>query len=90
MPNSFVFPGGLLEKSDYDFPLQLTNFNLVDSQPIIMDGFDNDYAYRVAALRELFEEAGILLTFDANKETSQLISAKDDPSLLDWKQKVKY
>ncbi|CAI5438640.1 unnamed protein product [Caenorhabditis angaria] len=40
MPNSMVFPGGIVEKSDAKFGEQ----------------------YRIAAIRELFEESGVLLT----------------------------
>jgi 8-oxo-dGTP pyrophosphatase MutT (NUDIX family) len=88
MPNSYVFPGGLLDKNDINFPRSSTNFNLVDAQPIEMQGYEDDYAFRVAALRELFEEAGILLTFNANTRLPQLITEKDDPNLLDWRKKV--
>jgi 8-oxo-dGTP pyrophosphatase MutT (NUDIX family) len=88
MPNSFVFPGGLLDKNDYEFPHKLTNFYMVDAQPIAMQGFTDDFAFRIAAIRELYEEAGILLTFDTKTKTSNLITEKDDPSLTEWRQKV--
>lgn len=54
MPNSYVFPGGLLDKNDSNFPRSLTNFDLVDSQPIAMNGFNDDYEFRVAAIRGIF------------------------------------
>jgi 8-oxo-dGTP pyrophosphatase MutT (NUDIX family) len=88
MPNSYVFPGGLVEKADKEFPHDLSNFHLIDAQPIIMEGYEDDYIFRVAALRELFEEAGILLTFDSGTCSSQLITEKDDPSLSEWRKKA--
>lgn len=88
MPNTFVFPGGILDERDQSFPRGLSNFEMVDSQPIMMEGHDDDYVFRIAALRELFEETGILLAFNGSNQTSQLITEKDDPGLSDWRKKV--
>lgn len=88
MPNTFVFPGGLIDDNDFEFPNELTNFSMVDAQPIKMQGFTNDFTFRIAALRELYEEAGILLIFDTETKTSTLITEKDDPSLSEWRQKI--
>lgn len=46
----YVFPGGAVEKADYE----------INSHQIKRDG-PFDYAYYVAAARELFEEVGVLL-----------------------------
>ena len=53
-PGAFVFPGGKVDKADSDSAVWhgLTNAN--EDLP--------DFAFRVAALRELYEEAGLLLT----------------------------
>jgi 8-oxo-dGTP pyrophosphatase MutT (NUDIX family) len=103
MPNTYVFPGGLVDKSDKDFPLKSSNYDSVDAQPIKFNGFDNDYPLRIAALRELFEEAGkhfdvfslsgkfisgILLTYDSRRRTSEFVTEKDDNGFAEWRQKV--
>jgi len=81
-------PGGLVAATDGKFPRELSNFNLVDTQPIQIEGFENDYTLRIAALRELFEEAGILLTFNGNCRESNVVTVHDDTSLEDWRVKV--
>lgn len=88
MPNTYVFPGGLLDNSDKDFPRTLSNYDFVDAQPIELEGYADDYPLRIAALRELFEEAGILLTFDTNSGTSQFVTEKDDNKLTEWRKKA--
>jgi 8-oxo-dGTP pyrophosphatase MutT (NUDIX family) len=89
MPNSFVFPGGLLElDTDSNFPVEKTNFANVAYEPIRMQGYDNDFPFRVAAVRELFEETGILLVENENTRESLLVTHEDDKSLADWRIKV--
>uniref|UniRef100_A0A914EA86 Nudix hydrolase domain-containing protein n=1 Tax=Acrobeloides nanus TaxID=290746 RepID=A0A914EA86_9BILA len=89
MPNSFVFPGGLLElNTDSNFPVEKTNFANVSYEPIRMQGYDNDFPFRVAAVRELFEETGILLVENENTRESLLVTHEDDKSLADWRIKV--
>lgn len=53
-PGAFVFPGGKVDASDGDWSLwkPLTN----------VDQRLDDFAYRIAVLRELYEEAAVLLT----------------------------
>lgn len=53
-PGAFVFPGGKVDRSDQ----QNWRWQGLTTGRGVM----RDFAYRVAALRELFEEAGILLT----------------------------
>ncbi|MBL4838670.1 MAG: NUDIX domain-containing protein [Kordiimonadaceae bacterium] len=56
-PGAFVFPGGKVDAEDSDADLWegLTNSALKLS----------DFAFRLAALRELYEEAAVMLTVDA-------------------------
>ena len=90
MPASYVFPGGVVELNDDGrFPEARTNWNYVNANPIKMEEHKNDYVYRIAALRELFEEAGILLTYNTNNRVSQLASSADDASLAEWRKKVR-
>jgi 8-oxo-dGTP pyrophosphatase MutT (NUDIX family) len=73
MPNSFVFPGGVLSPSaDDHFPFfdERTNNVFVRAKTkeeefrslpkLITLGLASDHALRVCALRELFEESGLL------------------------------
>lgn len=50
----YVFPGGAVDKSDYEYDNQF--FEITSRNK------DFDIAYYIAAARELFEEVGILLT----------------------------
>lgn len=89
MPNSFVFPGGVLDPvADGRFPLEKTNFHEEVPQPLRISGYDNDYTFRVAATRELFEESGLLMSFNENCRESSMLTATDDPSLAEWMKKV--
>ena len=81
MPSAYVFPGGIVEKIDAAFPKELTNryygggdFNDPDAER---------YGTKVGALRELFEESGLLLV------DGQLWNAAEDKHLEDWRQKVR-
>ena len=73
---AYVFPGGALEPSDTDPRLVQRVKNLPSEDPPI--------AYWVAAIRECFEESGVLLACDAN---GQLISAQRAASLVHYRKK---
>lgn len=92
MPNSYVFPGGLVEpKSDVAFPRDRTNFTALDerdSRIFQLGGFEDDFPLRVCAVRELFEESGLLLVEDSQNRERRIATAEDDPSLVEWRQKV--
>ncbi|CAD5213029.1 unnamed protein product [Bursaphelenchus okinawaensis] len=80
MPNSMVFPGGLLEKpADSNFDKSLSNFS--PAKDANMD-VDVDLGFRICALRELFEEAGILL------RENEVITSGEDKSLDEWRDKI--
>jgi 8-oxo-dGTP pyrophosphatase MutT (NUDIX family) len=66
-PSAHVFPGGNLEPSDGDLPSNPTDINRhLDS-----------LAYRTGAIRELFEESGILLARES-KDAKSLLSVPRD------------
>ena len=89
MPNSFVFPGGILEPGvDTAFPDARTNYDSVSSG-ITLGISETDLPLRVAAARELFEEAGLLLVYDLHAMKSRAITADDDKDLSRWREKVK-
>lgn len=52
MPNAYVFPGGNVELNDEKLPTTLTNLTTCSAPA--------DFGRRVAAVRELFEECGLL------------------------------
>src|SRR4051794_14690117 len=80
MPNSYVFPGGTLEAADDAFPKELTNryYGIGDFH----DPEPTRFASRVGAIRELFEESGLLLI------DGEVWNAAEDARLEEWRQKV--
>ncbi|EEH16282.1 hypothetical protein PABG_06369 [Paracoccidioides brasiliensis Pb03] len=64
-PSAHVFPGGNISSQDGDFPPA--------GHP---DSHDEGPHYRRAAIRELFEESGILLA--KNKSTGQMIQVNEE------------
>lgn len=88
MPNSMVFPGGVFDPElDPNFPREKTNFDPGARQPIHL-GLGGDFALRVCALRELFEESGLLPVEDQNCREHSVLSADEDPHLAEWRKKV--
>ena len=65
--NSYVFPGGLVEAQDFDVADRCVGQTEAAAGQLfgIAEG---GLAYYSAAIRELFEEAGVLLARDANGE----------------------
>jgi len=96
MPNAYVFPGGVSEKSDFDplwkeiltpiKPLEPLVLNGV-TRPMLMkpqtDLLEPDVGFRINAIRETFEETGILLHVPVN-EGEEVKSGQ----LLDWRDRV--
>ena len=77
MPNKFVFPGGAVDATDADVPLadtisEVCHTRLADQSP---DGLQT--ALTVAAIRELWEETGLILGNQLNWP---------DPVPADWQQ----
>ena len=80
--DAWVFPGGALEAedshSDWSSRIDLTD----DHGPRFEDKLGSFDAYRIAAIRECYEEAGIVL--GASKQNLQAIESKGDgESFLD-------
>jgi len=90
MPNLYVFPGGVIEQdADSAFPLAKTNFDKVKHQPIKMEGYETDFAFRVGAVRELFEETGILMVEDRYSKEKLSLTTIVDKGLNEWRDKVR-
>lgn len=71
-----VFPGGSLDEADADARVLRRLLNL--------DAKDPPAPYRVAAVRECFEEAGILLAWD---ESGKQITAERAAALMPWRKR---
>jgi 8-oxo-dGTP pyrophosphatase MutT (NUDIX family) len=64
MPGMFLFPGGALDEGDHDVKVLARCAGLDDAQASAALGIVNGgLAYWAAALRESFEEAGVLLAY---------------------------
>lgn len=79
MPDALVFPGGVVDKSDADFPSELCSF--------AGQKMPKDFAGRLAAVRELFEECGLLPVIQNNNERC-VLSASTSRYLSDWQSKL--
>lgn len=73
VPGGFVFPGGALDACDSDacFDTHCTNINN-ESACRILNVEKDGLAYWVAAIRECFEESGMLLAYGKNGELVDL------------------
>ena len=76
MPGVHVFPGGALDPSDDSPALQACCAGLDDAAASRALGLERGgLAYWIAAIREAYEEAGILLAYDAGGEIVTLSGA---------------
>lgn len=72
---AYVFPGGAVDEADRHADLEAVCQGRSDDQASILLGVDKGgLAYWVAAIRECFEEAGVLLATD---KAGEVISFKD-------------
>lgn len=69
-PDVYVFPGGKVDESDRDTALVAVT-DITGSRAGVQFS-DDDSAFRMAALRELFEEAGVLLALDGTGEIVEI------------------
>lgn len=75
MPGAYVFPGGAIDREDRDRELYALCSGVDDAAASRVLGVERDgLAYWVGAIRECFEEAGLLLCYDA---AGELIRFKD-------------
>jgi 8-oxo-dGTP pyrophosphatase MutT (NUDIX family) len=69
MPGAYVFPGGAIDREDRDPQLYALCSGIDDAAASRALGVERDgLAYWVGAIRECFEEAGLLLCYDAQGE----------------------
>ncbi|HET6459972.1 MAG TPA: hypothetical protein VFG29_04200 [Syntrophales bacterium] len=72
VPGSYVFPGGCLDKDDYSPEVEslCTGIDSTKAQEILRNVSQKEKAlgFWVAGIRETFEEVGLLLAYDNNRE----------------------
>ena len=79
MPGAFVFPGGALDPGDSAAGLQSLCTRLDDARASRILGIERGgLAYWIAAIREAFEEAGILIAYDGAGAIVELNGAAED------------
>src|SRR5205823_2717001 len=62
---AYVFPGGAVDAADRDPALAMLAYGVDDAQTSRALGIpEGGLAYWIAAIRECFEEAGVLLAYD--------------------------
>jgi len=98
MGGAHVFPGGRVDAADHDgdeawcdgvAAARVGSVRLKpDTTASPVGSPDDSVAYHVAAARELFEEAGVLLARTANREFVSLAGAADHARFRDWRHQV--
>ena len=61
MPGAWVFPGGVVDKSDYKIKITTSINPKIISRLIVSNNFNNANALALAAIRETAEETGLFL-----------------------------
>ena len=80
---AYVFPGGSLDATDADQPAARRVLGLTDEQASARLGIaSGGLAYYICAIRECFEEAGVLLACEKNGDT---VSAEKAANLLGYR-----
>jgi 8-oxo-dGTP pyrophosphatase MutT (NUDIX family) len=74
---AYVFPGGAVDEADRHADLEAVTKGRSDDQASVMLGVDSGgLAYWVAAIRESFEEAGVLLAIDGDGKVVSFADAE--------------
>lgn len=91
MPGNYVFPGGKVDAGDKDAAFWLNHVDLsadeISDQLGGDQGLENTIASAVAAIRETFEEAGVLLSIKKKERT--LPSVLPESTTRDFQSMVK-
>jgi glyoxylase-like metal-dependent hydrolase (beta-lactamase superfamily II)/8-oxo-dGTP pyrophosphatase MutT (NUDIX family) len=90
MGGAHVFPGGGVDASDASAELAAHCEGLDDAEASRMLGLEQGgLAYWAAAMRECFEEAGLLLAHDADGEYADLNQAQRAQVFAQWRESVR-
>jgi len=86
---AYVFPGGGVDPSDAGASAQRLSFGISDEQASTRLGIsDGGLAYYVACLRELFEEAGLLLACDEDGNAVALDEPELRSRLIEYRRQI--
>src|SRR6185295_7129704 len=84
LPGAYVFPGGAIDASDRDPRAARRVTGLTDSQASVKLGLaEGGLAYWIAAARECFEEAGILI---ATQQDGRPVAPERARALEEWRE----
>jgi len=89
MAGNYVYPGGTVDKSDGNKEILS---RCVTGNPRHAGNTDSSFAdlpdYRIAAIRELYEEAGILLAYRRDGAPLQIRDEAEQEKFLDYRRKL--
>lgn len=90
MGGNFVYPGGRVDRNDGSIePGSLSRGMTLEEARKILGGMlspEESFAYWIAALRELFEEAGVLLAYDQKGKLLQLRNRDEREKFLHYRE----
>lgn len=81
VPGAYVFPGGRVDEEDAQPPLAEAVRRALGPEPP-----EPPAAYWAAAVREIFEETGVLLAADAKGRPAP--DAASEPTLAEWRERL--
>jgi 8-oxo-dGTP pyrophosphatase MutT (NUDIX family) len=89
MGGNFVYPGGRVDRDDGSMEICSLSkgMTLEEAQKILGGTFspEESFAHWVAAIRELFEEAGVLLAYDQKGNLFQVRNREEQEKLLHYR-----
>jgi 8-oxo-dGTP pyrophosphatase MutT (NUDIX family) len=89
MGGNFVYPGGRVDRKDGSSEISSFSKGITseEAQRILGGAFspEESLAYWIAAIRELFEEAGVLLVYDQQRNLLQLKNRDEQERFLNYR-----
>jgi 8-oxo-dGTP pyrophosphatase MutT (NUDIX family) len=90
MGGNYVYPGGRVDRDDESLEICSLSKGMTfeEAQKILRGTFspEESFAHWVAAIRELFEEAGVLLTYDQRGNLFQLRNRDEREKFLQYRE----
>ncbi len=89
MAGNYVYPGGTVDKGDdSEEMLSCCVTGTSGDSGVTRDPFADLLGYRVAAVRELFEEAGVLLAYRTDKTPFRVLNDAEQERFVDHRKKL--